>query len=67
MDRLELNQAEGFIAAVEEVFGLFRDSFCGPGKTAQAVMAKEVLRLTVREREPPLSNFHASQAWTHQR
>ncbi|MBC7899158.1 MAG: hypothetical protein H7070_03810 [Saprospiraceae bacterium] len=35
--------------AVEVVFGLSRDKFCGAVKTAQAVMAKEVLILIGRE------------------
>ena len=34
------------IASVEAVFALSRDKFCGPGKSAKAVMAKEVLILT---------------------
>jgi hypothetical protein len=43
-------EAEVLIAAVEFVFGLSRDDFCGPVKTARAVMAKEVLTNLIRER-----------------
>jgi hypothetical protein len=41
--------AEALIKAVEGVFALSRDKFCGPGKTAQAVLAKEVLIMIGRE------------------
>ena len=41
--------AEAMLAAVEAVFGVERDKFCGPVKAAKAVMAKEVLFLTARD------------------
>jgi hypothetical protein len=37
------------ISAVETVFGLSGNKFCGPEKTAKAVLAKEVLILIGRE------------------
>ena len=40
---------EALIASVEAVFALSRDKFCGPGKSAKAVMAKEVFILTGRK------------------
>ena len=40
---------EALFSAVEAVFGLPRDEFCGTGKNARAVMAKELLILTGRE------------------
>ena len=36
-------KANVLLASVEEVFGLPRQQFCGPGKNSRAVMAKEVL------------------------
>lgn len=39
---------EALIAAVENVCGISRETFCGPGKNAQAVMAKEALILAGR-------------------
>lgn len=41
--------AEAMVAAVETVFGLSRGAFCSNAKSAQAVMAKEVLILVARE------------------
>jgi putative transposase len=38
------------ISAVATVFGLSEDKFCGPEKSAKAVLAKEVLILIARER-----------------
>ena len=49
--------AESLIASVEAVFGLSRDKFCGQGKTAQAVMAKEVLILTGKEAGASLADL----------
>ena len=37
------------ISAVETVFGLSGDKFCGPEKSAKAVLAKEVLILIGRD------------------
>jgi len=37
------------ISAVETVFGLSGDKFCGPEKSAKAVLAKEVLILVGRD------------------
>ncbi|CAN5771446.1 hypothetical protein BH24ACI3_BH24ACI3_11790 [soil metagenome] len=41
--------AEAMVAAVESIFGLPRDSFCSKTKSAQAVMAKEILILSAHE------------------
>ena len=41
--------ASALIAAVASVFGLSADQFCGPEKSAKAVLAKEVLILIGRE------------------
>ncbi len=41
--------AELIIAAVETTFGMSRDSFCGSGKNARNIMAKEALILTGRD------------------
>ena len=41
--------ASALISAIETVFGLSGDKFCGPEKSAKAVLAKEVLILIGRE------------------
>ena len=45
----ETFNAEAMVAAVESVFGMLRENFCSNVKSAQAVMAKEVLILCGRE------------------
>ncbi len=49
--------AEALIASIEAVFGLSRDKFCGRGKTAKAVMAKEVFILTGVDEGATLSDL----------
>jgi hypothetical protein len=49
--------AEALIASVETVFGLRREKFCGRGKNAQAVMAKEVSILGGRNAGATLSDL----------
>jgi hypothetical protein len=41
--------ASALILAIETVFGMLSDKFCGPEKSAKAVQAKEVLILIGRE------------------
>ena len=49
-DRGKPFDAAVLISAVATVFGLSEDKFCGPEKSAKAVLAKEVLILIARER-----------------
>lgn len=41
--------ADALLAAVETIFGVLRESFCGSKKTTKAVMAKEVFIITGRD------------------
>lgn len=49
-DREKPFDAAVLISAIATVFGLSEDKFCGPEKSAKAVLAKEVLILLARER-----------------
>ena len=48
-DRARVFNPSALIAAVGFIFGLSEDKFCGPEKSAKAVLAKEVLILLGRE------------------